>query len=391
MTKPVDTLVEIPPPEVPPAGTNWWGLSVVSLAMIAGVVVFASATSPRIPTFEWGPHTGPPEVNLDSLVATDDGFAMLSGMTAEGVVLWTSVDGSGWKSQPLSAAPSQLASIDEGLFAYSVLQGRMIERVGDRWIEAPGVTNFPDEIRARQSSGRPSIIGFGGGMLAMSLFGDVWWSADRVEFDEVVTDPGWGPGSEVELAFDSMCNPPSRTSPDVPPVVETDAGLLALISRNPAEPFGLWPVCEPRVWLSSDGATWTATESTLEGGAYVYDLAVREGVINAVGGYGIGQSAAWTSSDGVNWEPMTQPAVDAGIDLYAIEADSAGWVILGRQTEGSGTVGWTSVDGVCWEELPWQVGGLATAIEDEHLLILDRTSYPEIWRASVTGGSGSCR
>lgn len=386
-----DTIVEIPPPEVVPDQRRSWGLPVMFVAMVATLSVFVSITSPKTPPVDWAAGTGPDgSVNLDSLVATGDGFAILSGMTTDGVLLWSSPDGAAWSSHPLQGSPSQLATIEDGLIAYGVRAGRIVARDGGEWAETGDAIEFPDEVRSRQGSGRPSLVGVEDGIVAMSLYGDVWWSADGDEFDRVVAEPGWGPGSEVELVFDSACRPPTRTSPDVPPMVEADTGLVAMISSNPTEPFGVWPVCEPRVWSSDDGRTWARSEATLGDGAYVYNLAWRDGRYTAVGGFGIGLPAVWTSTDGQAWEPLDEFTTLTDVDLYTIEAGPAGWVILGRDSQGAGSVGWTSRDGLCWTSLPPFVSGGDTAVASDHIIVLDRTAYPAMWVGTITGGSGSC-
>jgi hypothetical protein len=386
-----DTVVEIPPPEVASNERRRWGLLVMFLAMVFGLAVFVTATTPQLPPIEWERHFGPDgSVNLDSLVSTGDGFALLSGMTVDGVLLWSWTDAGSWHSQPLQGAPSQLATIEDGLLAYGVRGGRVLARDGEGWAETRDAIVFPDEVRSRQGSGRPSLVGADDGIVAMSLYGDVWWSADGDQFDQVVADPDWGPGSEVELAFDSACRPPTRTSPDVPPMVETDSGLAAMISSNPTEPFGVWPVCEPRVWSSDDGRSWAQSDTTLGDEAYVYNLAWRDGRYTAVGGFGIGLPAVWTSTDARAWEPIDEFTTLSEVDLYTIEAGPAGWVILGRDSQGAGSVGWTSLDGLCWTSLPPFVSGGDTAVASEQVVILDRTEYPEMWVGTITGGSGSC-
>ncbi|HEY4607504.1 MAG TPA: hypothetical protein VIH55_07620 [Acidimicrobiia bacterium] len=391
MARPADTLVEIPPPEISPLETRWWGLLVTFVAMVVGLIVIFSVTRPRLPPIDWSLRTGPEgSVNLDSLVATDEGFALLSGMTVDGVLLWYSTDGAVWGSQSLQDAPSQLAAVEGGLVAYGVRLGRMLSPDDDGWVESAKSIVFPDEVRSRQGSGRPSLVDSGNGFLAMSLFGDVWWSADGSEFELVVADPDWGPGSEVELAFDSVCRPPIRTSPDVPPMVGTDTGLVAMISSNPAEPFGIWPVCEPRLWFSEDGKSWTGSEATLGEQGYVFNLAWHEGRFVAVGGFGIGEPAAWTSTTGEDWELIENFASLTDVDLYTIETGPAGWVILGRDSESSDTLGWTSMDGLCWTALPWVVSGNDAAVGAEQILVLDRSSYPEMWQGTTSGQNGSC-
>jgi hypothetical protein len=385
-----ETLVEIPPPEVSPAPNSGLGLGLVSVAMVAGVVLLVLATRPELPQFDWEQRTGPGIVNLDSLVAVADGFAMLSGMTAEGVLLWSSRDGVEWRSQALRGAPNQLAEVDDGLIAYGGISGRLLQPAGESWLESDLDIVFPDEIRSRQSSGRPSVVGTEEGILAMSISGDVWWSADGMDFRRAVSEPEWGPGTEVDLVVDSACHPPSRTSPDVPPVVVTDSRLFTLTATNPSEPFGVWPVCEPRAWVSDDGSEWRRISTLTAGNGYVYDFAWREGRFTAVGGYGIGKPAVWTSTDGVTWETIDSFPEVAGYDLYTVAAGPAAWVVLGQTDEQSSPVGWTSLDGVCWEPLPWEATGTDVAVGDHSVLILDRTSYPEVWRGSLTGGTGSC-
>ncbi|MGH8952078.1 MAG: hypothetical protein ACRDX9_11690 [Acidimicrobiia bacterium] len=385
-----DAIVEIPPPEARPGWDRRWVLAAALLAAAVTGVVFVTVTRPRVAPVEWARQAGPAgSANLGSLVATVDGFAMLSGMTVDGVRLWSSPDGISWDSSQLEAAPSQLAPVGDGLIAYGVRIGRIITGDSAGWVQSDREIAFPAEVRSRQGSGRPSVIGGEGGFVTMSLFGDVWWSVDGSDFDQVVAEPDWGPGQTVNVPFDSACRPPTTTSPDVPPVVATDAGFAAMISSNPAEPFGIWPVCEPEIWFSENGHTWTASEASLGDGAYVYTLGWREGRFTAVGGLGMGQPMVWTSVDGRDWEPIDSFSL-SGIDLYTVAAGPAGWVILGRASQGADTVGWTSQDGLCWTSFPAQVDGAAAAITTESIVLVDRITYPETWVGTATGGRGSC-
>jgi hypothetical protein len=366
-------------------------LAIVLIATMVGLMVFVSITEPRVAPIDWIGGEGPMgSVNLDSLVATADGFAVLSGMTTDGVLLWSSRDGVTWRSQSLQDAPSQLALVGEGLIAYGVRVGRTVMPDGDDWLEGEENIVFPDDVRSRQGSGRPNLVSAESGFIIMSISGDVWWSSHGRGFEKVMADPEWGPGQTVEVPFDSACRPPTTTSPNVPPMVETDSGLVAFISSNLAEPFGIWPVCEPRVWFSDDGRSWTDSDSTLGDGAYVYNLAWRDGRFTAVGGFGIGEPAAWTSENGREWDLLPSFASLEGIDLYTVEAGPAAWVILGRDSGESNSIGWISLDGTCWSRSPFEISGLDTAVTSEHIVILDRTSYPETWVGTITGGSGSC-
>jgi hypothetical protein len=264
----------------------------------------------------------------------------------------------------------------------------MIERVSDEWVEG-GPFPFPDNVRSRQGSGRPSVIGDDEAFLAMGLAGDVWLSEDGSVFDEVVPEPMWGPG--VEQPFDSACRPRSRTSPDIPPLVVTDSGYVAMTSSNSSEPFGISPVCEPTIWHSNDGRDWAQTGFPLESGAFVYDLAWREGRLVAVGGLDVGDPAAWTSTDGLDWDRFSPGGSWGEVDLISVEAGRGGWIVVGRSSEGSGFAGWTSPDGVCWETVPIEVDGGDAAVAASHVIVVDRASYPELWVGSLLSAVGSCR
>jgi len=391
MVTTMDTVVHIPPQdqdEPPPSRSGWITLS-LSFVAIAVAVVLVSQTRPLPPAYEWSRLDGPPgPVNLDSVVALDDGFAVLSGITREGVnIWWTGGDGR-WQSQLLDGAPTQLSSGDGRLAAYRVRTGTVLALEGDRWVRQFDV-EFPDEARSRQASGRASVLVTTQGLLEMSLFGDVWQSGNGDEFSLVIEDPRWGQG--VEQPFSSECRPPSRSSPDVPPFVVTDSQHVALVSANSKEPFGIWPVCEPILWTSPDGLDWSfGTTSLTRDGAYVYDLAWRDGMMVAVGGYGIDKSAVWASPDGVDWEEIT-PRIDRAVDLYRVEAGAAGWVILGRESFSSEPVGWTSTDGSCWEPLPSPVGGSEAVVSEDGVLVIDRTRFPQAWLGTPSGSPGACR
>jgi len=384
-----DIHVEIPLPTTPSRRRVVWARVIILTAVAMAVLVFVVTTAPRSQSTEWTSHRGPSgAVNLDSLVAFDDGFAVLSGMTGEGVVLWSSIDGSVWERNTLEGTPSQLSALGGTLIAYDSLSGRMIERVNDEWVEGDPFA-FPDNVRSRQGSGRPSVIGDGDAFLSVALAGHVWLSEDGSVFEEVVSEPMWGPG--VEQPFDSRCRPRSRTSPDIPPIVATESGYLAMTSSNTAEPFGVSPVCEPTIWHSVDGRAWSQSDARLESRAFVYDLAWREGRFVAVGGLGLGDPAAWTSADGLEWEPLLPGESWGGVDLVSVDAGRGGWIVVGKVSEGSGYAGWTSPDGVCWDALPWFVEGGEAVIAASHIMVADRAKFPELWVGTLLATVGSCR
>jgi hypothetical protein len=383
-----DIVVHIPPEDDEPPRDPRWILPLVAVTGFFFVVLLAVQTRPLAPGFAWSMVEGPSgPVNLDSLVSVGDRFAVLSGITERGVSIWWSADDGRWRSQLLDESPTQLAAGDGRVAAYRVRSGAIMALAGERWVVESEI-EFPAEARSRQASGRPSIVLTSDGLLEMSLFGDVWSSRAGEEFIRVIEDPAWGQG--VERRFQSACRPPSRSSPDVPPFVVADETLLALGPSNTDEPFGIWPVCEPVVWTSNDGSSWSMeTTSLSDEGAYVYDLAWKDGVFVAVGGYAIGDPAVWTSEDGVEWVDIT-PEMPGAVDLYRIEAGAVGWVVLGRDSLESVAVGWTSTDATCWEPLPDPIGGSEVAVTDNDLLIIDR-SAPKMWLGIPTGSRGACR
>ncbi len=378
MAPPSDTILEIPPPEPPPAQARKWPFAAIGIALAAGIAVVILATRPRLPPIEWELGEGPIEAaNLGSLVAYGEGFAILSGMTAEGVLLWRLTPDHGWSSTSLDHAPSRLVADDSRLIAYGgrrgVIMGEELE---------PKPISFPDEIRSRQRSGRASVVPTRYGLLAMTIHGDVWLSEDDDSFAPVVHHPAWGPG--VERPFDSACHPPSRRSPDVPPVVETDDRLVTMISSNPGEPFGIWPTCEPEILSSDDGSSWEAVDASLGEGAYVYDLMWRDDRFIAVGGFGVGKPAVWTSVNGSEWDLVPSLSDPFEADLFTVEAGPAGWLILGQGAGGQDSLGWTSFDGLCWEPLPPGIDGSTAAVSSEAFLVVDRASAGSYWLGTVT-------
>lgn len=382
-------LPEVPPPQSSPRFSRKWALSIAFAVLVVTSLAMARLTSPREPGFRWEPISAPPMALIpDSLVGSASGFAVLSGMTPDGVVLWLLEEGDRWEPLPLSGAPSQLAPFGDGLIAYGARTGRVVRSEGGEWRESDPLV-FPGELRSRQESGRPSVVGDGEAIVAMTLAAELWWAVPGGDFQRVIAAPEWGPGTERGTR--SSCRPPTRNAPDVPPVAVGDDGYLAMVSRDPEELFGLRPVCEPRIWASTDGREWGVTSSFAGGGTYVYDLAWRDGIFVAVGGTGIGEPGAWSSGDGLAWESIEAFGAQRGVDLFSVEGGDAGWLVLGRGQGTSRLVGWTSTDGSCWEPLPGEVGATDGAVSVAGILAIERGTPPSMWLGKPTGAEGVCR
>lgn len=385
-----DHEVQSPPPGRFAGGS--WRLDLVLpiAAVIVGVVVIGVITSPGPSGPVWVQQRGPTgPIALDSLVAAESGFALLSRVTEDGVVLWSTEDGASWQYQalPPGSTPDRLAASGNLLVAYDGMKSLVLAYSNGSW-EVTEEVVFPDEMRTGQGPGRPGLVPGLDGFVMTSIAGDVWWW-DLESFQPVVTSPDWGPGQTVEVPFDSSCQPPTRISPDVPPIASTDRGFAALVSSNPDEPFGIWPVCEPEMFLSGDGRSWDRSGVVLDDGAYVYGLAVREGRFIAVGGRGIDEPAVWTSTVDSDWEAMETFDALAGIELYTVRTGGAGWVIVGQETETSSPLGWVSPDGSCWTALPAEVDGDDAAVAQGRIALVHRVTYPEMWVTDMAG-AGSC-
>ena len=154
-------------------------------------------------------------------------------------------------------------------------------------------------------------------------------------------------------------------------MVVTGQRIVAMIPED--DPSVIWPVCEPVLWESPDGFTWTprSADSRFPEGAYVYDMAWRDGRFVAVGGIGFDNAVAWTSLDGTRWDRIDALAQIRGMDITQVESGPLGWIVTADPRDGSPLAGWFSPDGVCWESLPEGVAAPGVAIGEERVMFVD--------------------
>lgn len=380
-------------PRRTPARARW---AVVVMALIVVALLFAVPSSDDTtpgggdPTglFEWSLGAGPPgRTRLESLQATPEGFVMLVGPDSDGTHLWTSADGTTWSLSPLAKNPNGIAYDGEALVAFRENRITRIRWDGEVWIEG-SEEEFPAYVRIGYFSDRPGLVFVEDGILAHTVDGELLFSADGERFEAVV-DSGqwWDPEPDLWERFTAPvvrdgCRPPRSGSPDYPVILETASGLVAFVPTLKVGPYRMWPICQPELWTSADGREWTAmTESSVFGpGAYLYDVAARQGRLVAVGGTGLAKPAVWISDDGLGWRPLDAGLfADEEFVLTKVVAGELGWVILGEAVPHSHPVAWFSADGVCWQRLPDEVAGGAVAISGEHLIFSDSRWKPAFW------------
>jgi hypothetical protein len=356
------------------------------LLTIAGLVVFWVFTTSAHSTIVWT-FASQPEgtVHVDSLVATPEGFALLAGPDEGGVTLWTSNNGITWSRRYVSGSPNRLLVAGNDLLAFS---GRWVMRLGT---DTDGETqvsriDLPLLVRVGYGSGRPGLVAGSEGLVAQAFTGDVFWAAQGSPFEQVVAAPDWGEATGMPTR--GACDPPNVSSVDVPPIVAIPNGFVTLVSVDSSDPFGIWPVCEPEVWASADGQDWKKISegSPFGAGAYVYDMAWREGRLVSVGGIGFDQPALWVSDDGSSWKKAERLPSDDNFELREVAAGGLGWVVLGEKSDRPGLTGWVSPDGDCWRQLPSHVSGRQAAVGSDRLVLASHGTFPLIWVGLPTGG-----
>jgi hypothetical protein len=356
------------------------------LVSVVALVAFWGSTGQTVAAIVWTVAANPAgTLHVDSLVATPTGFAVLEGPGEGGVTLWTSANGLEWSGRTISGSPNRLVVSGADLLAFA---GRWVIRLGptvDGTNEVARV-DFPQLVRVGYGSGRAGLAEGQAGMVAQAFSGDVFWAARGGPFERVIASPDWGEATGMPTG--SACDPPTVSSVDVPPMVTTAEGFVTLISDDGADPFGIWPVCEPEVWRSVDGRVWERPTrgSPFGQGAYIYDLAHRNGRLVAVGGSGIDEPALWVSDDGRSWKPAGRLPSERDYELREVAAGELGWVVLGENSDQPGLVGWVSTDADCWTPIPEHVSGRQAAVGSDRFVLADRRTFPVIWVGLSTGG-----
>ena len=371
-------------PADPPALPLRAGVAaVVATAAVAVFVLFGSDQGASIVWHQVAPPAG--VANMESLMVTPDGFSVLSRPGEDGVILWSSENGVDWFSSSFPGAPVRAVVRGDQLIGFRGSSANLLSRTAEGWT-ATASFDLPEAVRIGYGSGRPGLVADGDGFLTQTVTGDVYWSADGSSFELIIEEPTWG--VEIGMPTRQDCEPPATVSLDVPPVLVTPEGFLALVSRQALDPFGVWPVCEPDVWGSADGLRWATItgEPPFGPGAYLYDVDWRAGRLVAVGGVAFDEPAVWVSDDARIWRRIPFSGTEEPFELRRVDAGGLGWVILGELAERPGLVGWVSRDGECWETLPEAVQGRVAAVGNDRIIIADRIGFLDTWLGVVEGG-----
>jgi hypothetical protein len=204
----------------------------------------------------------------------------------------------------------------------------------------PGsATHAADRLRRTRNSraGRPrALVGAVACMLVLAACSPAATSAD-------VTSPA--PASAVPA--DARASANSLTGLDgvtLRGVAAFDGGVLAVGSDADGA----------AAWTSQDGVAWEP--ATVEGAGAAPSLvavAFAESGL-AFGGDDLGTSPLWTSGDGVSWRPAQGGKAGPDGRVNAVVADGSGWIAAGDIVDDetgeayNGAI-WTSADGRSWE------------------------------------------
>ena len=261
-------------------------------------------------------------------------IGVLTALAFVGVLL---VLGSTIGRTPVAASPSPLtAPATTQATSPSVPPGRAGAWTELRW---SGPSVVPDQgVFSAAVAWREGYVAIGSASGASQRVGAAFASADGVRWQRTT---------------------PESTFSEIPAyMVATSTRLIALANR-PAPPASVV------AWVSLDGRGWQAEPDLALAGAIVSQVAIRDGVVLALGTDASGRAATWRSEDGGRWTHT--PASPAGV-VRGIAAVDDGFLALGRDGApdvGSGGVGlpglgrpaaWWSSDGRTWSAV--QVEGV---------------------------------
>jgi hypothetical protein len=334
--------------------------------------VTPSASPSVSPSVAWTRLTWSPGVALgdgrfvSDLVPWGTGFVGVGGIeTASGldVAFFTSTDGFHWN------LATRQTTAEANVHAASVVAlGSMLFAVGQAVMNAPGVLpDFPPPLwvskdgtswapvhssswEAAFSSKWPARLVAGpGGVVAVSLGSDPVLVAST---DGVTWTRATLPVAERAIVEDAA----SSTIGYVIVGRDGQPDQRSDVEENSPQPFG---VGQPAAWISSDGMTWS--EASVGGDKVVAAqlsqvVAVRDGLIAAgiksTADYDAQRATSWFSPDGRTWSIAAALAMPAGASPYPVLAgDGSQAIVFGREPGDATLTAWRTSGAEPWTPL----------------------------------------
>ncbi len=269
--------------------------------------------------------------------------------------VWSSPDGLDW-------SPARTDDLGEGFDVISWESGLLavggqpgaevwISEDGTDWSPTPqpsGVFEESDVVWS-VTEGGPGLVAVGEVIDGPAV---VWTSVDALTWERVPHDPE---------TFGTVASMYSVT-PGGPGLVAVGAynATIETVEGCSAENPEMWAECpEPNaaVWTSVDGVEWSrvphdpAVFGTPEIGSDIFDVAVGESGLVAVGGTPADGAMSWISTDGLTWTRMpSDPGLFNGDEgMNGVVNTGEGFVAVGQEADRAAA--WYSADGVTWTQM----------------------------------------
>lgn len=311
-----------------------------------------TTTRTALGTITWRVYGASSEHHLWAMASTPHGPIVVDGSDLR----WPSASGA-WAGVTLPVTPWRVSSVGDDVIAHG--QGAVrLTWDGSRWVVAgeltmTGLAGTIEQIVV----GPAGTVATAGTRIVFSVNGRDFTPAARPP-DADAPELAGSAGRADEDLCPRLGGGSWPGEGSLGPVLATRDGFVVLAAARAAD-WNERPLCEPVLWASPDGSTWTlvSPRSPFGKGAVVEAVATRGGRHVAVGHVPPETSAVWLSDDGLAWERLPTPAraepceAVNGVSfcigrMAGVIAVEAGWLIW--SWDGAA---WTSTGGRTWEPL----------------------------------------